>query len=199
MLMALGVVLGVAAIAGDEDTGGLEYLMSKPVTRTTVAAARYLGLVTILAVVAALSGLSLVLSLPAFDLDDPTSTKAPDGTVIHSPGAAASDVFNGTFSSFAVALGLAGIAFLIGATTGRKSLALGIATGIGLGGYVLYTLSNMTDTLEALTWLSPWRWYVDDAMLVNGLTWNVAWPFLTAGVGFILGWWGFARRDLQSA
>jgi ABC-2 type transport system permease protein len=28
MLMALGVVLGVAAIAGDEDTGSLEYLLA---------------------------------------------------------------------------------------------------------------------------------------------------------------------------
>lgn len=183
MLMALGVVLGVAAIAGDEDTGTLEYLLSKPVTRSTVVLARYLGMVTILALVAVLSGLSLVVCCPLFGLDD---------------GATAADVFNGTLSSFAVAVGLAGFAFLLGAVLGHKGLALGIATGVGIGGYVFYTLSTMTGSLEPLTWISPWRWYVADAMLVKGLTWNVVLPFGTALAGLAIGWWGFVRRDLRN-
>jgi hypothetical protein len=35
-------------------------------------------------------------------------------------------------------------------------------------------------------------------MLVKGLTWNGLWPFLTATVGLLLGWWVFLRRDLRS-
>ena len=198
MLMALGVVLGVAAIAGDEDTGTLEYLLSRPVTRSAVVLARYLGMLTILGLVAVLSGLSLVISYPMFGLDEAVTTTAPDGTTTTSPGATAADAFNGTLSSFAVAAGLAGFAFLLGAVLGRKGLALGLATGVGLGGYIFYTLSNMTDSLEPLTWISPWRWYVADAMLVKGLTWNVALPFVTALVGLAVGWWGFLRRDLQN-
>lgn len=198
MLMALGVSLGVAAVAGDEETGALEYTLSKPVTRTTVALARYLDVVTILAIVAVLSGLALLASLPLFDLSKAATTTAASGARVTSPGVTAQDVFNGTFSSFAVGTGLAGVAFLLGAATGRKSLALGVATVVGVGGYVLYTLSNMTGSLEALTWVSPWRWYVADAMLVKGLTWNVGLPFLTAAVGLLAGWWGFVRRDLRN-
>ncbi|GAA1038691.1 hypothetical protein GCM10009557_55400 [Virgisporangium ochraceum] len=198
MLMALGVVLGVAAIAGDEDTGTLEYLLSKPVTRSTVVLARYLGMVTILGLVAAVSGLSLVVSYPMFGLDDDVTTTAPDGATVTSAGATATDAFNGTLSSFAVAVGLAGFAFLLGAVLGRKGPALGIATGAGIGGYVFYTLSNLTGSLEPLTWISPWRWYVADAMLVKGLTWNVVLPFGTALAGLALGWWGFVRRDLRN-
>jgi len=59
MLMAFGVVLGVAAIAGDEDTGGLEYLLAWPVTRSTVTLARFASMLTILASVAAASGWAL--------------------------------------------------------------------------------------------------------------------------------------------
>ena len=198
MMMALGVVLGVAAIAGEEDTGALEYLLAKPITRTTVAFARYAGMVTILAVVSILAGLSLLACLPLFGLTDAVTTVTSTGTATTSPGATASDVFNGTFSSFAVAMGLAGVAFLLGAATGRKGAALAGATGLGIGGYMLYTLSNMTGSLEALTWISPWRWYVADAMLVKGLTWNVALPFVTAVVGLFTGWWGFLRRDLRN-
>ena len=110
----------------------------------------------------------------------------------------AMDVFNGTFASFAVAMGIAGVAFLLGSATGRKGLAMGAASGIAIGGYVLYTLSNMTGSLEALTWVSPWRWYVDKAMLINGLAPEVLLPFVTATVGFVAGWVLFLRRDLQN-
>jgi ABC-2 type transport system permease protein len=198
MLMALGVALGVAAIAGDEDTGALEYLLSKPVTRTTVVFARYTAMVTVLAIVALLSGLSLVVTMPLFDLTKTATITAVNGTKTTFPGATVTDVFNGTVSSFAVAIGLAGVAFLIGSATGRKAVAIGVATALGVGGYVLYTLSNMTDSLGALTWLSPWRWYIADAMLINGLTWNVVLPFLTATVSLLVGWWTFLRRDLQN-
>jgi len=81
------------------------------------------------------------------------------------------------------------VAFLLGTAAGRKALALGIATGLGVGGYVLYTLSNTTGSLEPLTWISPWRWYVADAMLINGLTWNVALPFVLATLSLLVGWW----------
>lgn len=198
MLMALGVALGVAAIAGDEETGALEYLLAKPVTRTTVAFARFAGAVTILLVVSLLSGLALALSLPLFNLDQAVTSTASDGTTVTSPGATATDIFNGTFSSFAVALGIAGVAFLLGGVTGRKSVALGGASAFAIGGYVLYTLSNMTGSLEALTWISPWRWYVDDAMSIFGLTWNVVLPFIAAAIGFVVGWLAFLRRDLQN-
>jgi ABC-2 type transport system permease protein len=198
MLMALGVALGVAAIAGDEDTGALEYLLAKRVNRTTVTLARFVGLVTVLGVVAVVSGLSLVITLPLFQLTDHVTVTAPNGTVTTYPGATAGDVFNGTFSAFAAGLGLAGIAFLLGAVSGRKGLALGGATGLGVGGYVLYALSNTTGSLKPLTWISPWRWYLADAMLVKGLTWNVALPFVTATLSLLLGWWAFLRRDLRS-
>lgn len=198
-LMALGVALGTAAIASDEDTGALEYLLSGPVTRTQVVFARFAAAVSLLLLVSFLSGLSLVLSMPFFELTDSVTTTAADGTTNTAPGATAADIAAGTFSSFAVALGLMGIAFLIGGVTGRKGITLGSASAIGLGGYVLYTLSTTTDSLEFLTWVSPWRWYVDDAMLIDGLTWDVIFPFGTATIGLLIGWQAFLHRDLQSS
>ena len=197
-LMALGVALGTAAIAGDEETGALEYLLSGPATRTQVAFARFAGAISILLLASFVAGLSLVLSMPLFDLADSVTTTASDGTTSTAPGASVGDIAAGTFSSFAVALGLGGLAFLIGAATGRRGITLGGASAIGIGGYVLYTLSSMTNSLEALTWVSPWRWYVDDVMLINGLTWNVALPFITAAVGLLVGSQAFLHRDLRS-
>jgi ABC-2 type transport system permease protein len=158
-LMALGVSLGSAAIAGDEDTGSLEYLLSGPVTRTQVALGRFAAAFTVLLVASTLSALSLIVTMPLFELTDSVTTTLPDGTTSTAPGASA----------------------------------------VGIGGYVLYTLSSMTSSLDALTWVSPWRWYVDDVMLINGLTWSVLLPFAEAAVCLLVGWWAFLRRDLRSS
>ena len=57
----------------------------------------------------------------------------------------------------------------------------------------------MTGSLDFLTWVSPWRWYIDDAMLINGLSWDVLFPFGMAVVGLLVGWFAFLRRDLQNS
>jgi ABC-2 type transport system permease protein len=198
MLMALGIALGTAAIAGDEDTGTLEYMLSRPVTRTTVALSRFVGAFTVLFVVAFLSGLSLVASIPLFELGDAVTTTAADGSSSTAPGATAADAAAGTFSAFAVGVGIFGLAYLIGAVTGRKATTLGVSSGIAIAGYVFYTLSEMTSSLEFLTWVSPWRWYIDDVMLINGLDWDVLLPFGLALVCLVVGWQVFLRRDLQN-
>lgn len=198
-LMALGVSLGVAALSGDEGTGALEYLLSGPVTRTQVVMGRFAGAVTVLIVASAMSGLALVVTMPMFELTDSVTTTLPDGTNSTAPGATFGNIVDGTISAFAIALGLASLAFLIGAITGRKSIALGGAAALGVGGYVLYTLSSMTSSLDGLTWLSSWRWYVDDVMLINGLNWPVLIPFGVAAVSLLIGWWAFLHRDLHSS
>jgi ABC-2 type transport system permease protein len=197
MLMALGVSLGIAAIVGDEETRNLEYLLSGPVQRTTVVFARFAAFVTILFIVSLVSALGLIVSLPLFELTDAVTTTAADGSTVMEPGATAGDVVAGTFASFAVSIGLGSVAFMLGAVIGRKSIALGIATAVGVGGYVLYTLSNMTGSLGFLAWVSPWRWYVDDAMLIDGLAWPVLLPFVTMIVCLVVGWQVFIRRDLK--
>jgi ABC-2 type transport system permease protein len=199
VLMALGIVLGTAAIAGDEDTGVLEYLLARPVTRTTVALSRFAAAVTILLAVSAVSALSLIASIPFFELGDAVTTTGVDGSTATSPGATAGDVAAGTFAAFAVSVGVLGVAYLIGGITGRKGLTLGAASGFAIAGYVLYTLSQTTSSLEALTWVSPWRWYIHDAMLIDGLTPNVLLPFGLALVCLVVGWQVFLRRDLESS
>jgi ABC-2 type transport system permease protein len=198
VLMALGITLGTAAIAGDEDTGVLEYMLSRPVTRTSIALSRFAAAVTILFVVSALTAISLIICIPLFDLGDSVTTTAIDGSSVTAPGATATDIAAGTFAAFAVGLGITGVAYLIGAATGRKGFTLGTSSAIAIASYVLYTLSQTTGALETLTWISAWRWYIDDVMLVNGLDWDVLLPFALAVIGLLVGWRLFLRRDLQN-
>ncbi len=198
LLMALGIALGTASIAGDEEAGTLEYLLSKPVTRTQVAMARFAGVITILLVASLFNLLAVAATAPLFDLTTATTTTASDGSTVTNPGVSFGDLVVGGIAAFSVALGSASVAFFIGAWRGRKAEAMGISAGLAVGGYVFYTLSNVTGDLEALTWLFPWRWYINDAMMINGLTTDVLLPFALAAVCLLAGWQLFLHRDLQS-
>ena len=197
-MLALGVAVGTAAIAGDEDTGVLEYMLARPITRTALAMSRFAGALTILFIVAAVTAIALIICIPIFGLGDSVTTALPDGSTTTQPGATAGDILAGTFAAFAVGVSGFGIAFLIGGVTGRKGFTTAISAAIVGGGYVLYTLANTTGNLEWLTWLSPWRWYIADTMLISGLDWPVILPFITALVGLLIGWQVFLRRDLQN-
>ena len=78
--------------------------------------------------------------------------------------------------------------------TGRKGFTSATSAAIAVRGYVLYTLSDTTDSLEALTWVSPWRWHIADAMLINGLDWDVLLPFGLAIIGLLVGWPAFTPQ-----
>jgi ABC-2 type transport system permease protein len=197
MLMALGVSLGANAIAGDEETGTLEYTLSSSATRAQMLVSRFAGVVTILFAVAVVSGLALLVTAPLFDLTTAKSVTI-DGAPVTNPGVGVSNIAAGTFAAFSVATGIAGIAFLVGGVTGKKGPAIGVATAIAVASYVFYTLANLTGFAKALTWLSSWRWYISKAMFINGLSWEVLLPFLLAAVCAGLAWVAFERRDLQS-
>jgi ABC-2 type transport system permease protein len=198
LLMALGIALGTASIAGDESDGTLEYLLAKPVTRTQVAVARFAGMVTVLVVASVVNLVGVAVTMPLFDLTDSVTITAADGTMSTAAGATVGDLFVGGLSAMAVGLGSGAVAYFIGAATGRRGLALGLASGFAVAGYVLYTLSNVTGAGEALTWISPWRWFIDDAMMVHGLTIDILWSFLLAAIALVAGWRLFLGRDLQS-
>jgi ABC-2 type transport system permease protein len=178
--------------------GTLEYTLASAATRAQILVTRFAGVVTILFAVAAVSGLALLACSPLFDLTSAT-TVTIDGTPVANPGVGVSNVAAGTFAAFAVAPGVAGIAFRVGGLTGKKGRAIGVATAIAVASYVFYTLANLTGVVKPLTWLSSWRWYMAQAMFINGLSWEVVLPFALAVVCGGLAWVAFERRDLQTA
>lgn len=198
LLMALGIALGTAAIAGDEYDGTLEYLLAKPVSRTEIIFARFAGMITVLVIASIVNLVCVAATMPFFNLTDPVKVANAQGKTITAAGANIGDLVVGGLSAMAVGLAAGTIAYFVGAVTGRKGYTLGVASGFAVAGYVLYTLSNVTGSLEWLTWISPWRWFINDAMMVNGLTLNILWPFLLATVALLAGWQLFLRRDLQS-
>lgn len=183
LLVTLGIGLGARAIGGSEGDGTLELLLAQPVTRSRVVAERYAVMVVVLAVVSATLTMSLVALGPLVGLLD---------------GIAIGGLFAANGAAFCLALLHATLAFTVGCATGRAGPAVAGATSAAAGGYLVQGLAAVGGGMPAVERLSPWHWYLDRNILMDGLpSAAVIGPLLVAGLLLAAGCWLFNRRDLR--
>lgn len=179
LLLVFGIGLGVKLIAGQEEDGTLELELTGPTSRQRIYLERllvlFMGLLqqvlvtfAVLLLLNTVAGLNIDFNKIAFMC-------------------VALWLFSSAFGALAMG---------IGAATGRRSLALGVAAGLAM-------LSFMFDALGPtlhqnwMTNVSPWSWYIKDSPLLHDP--NVTSLTLLAVmtiVGAVFGIVGFQRRDL---
>lgn len=183
VLLVLAIGQGVRATAGAEEDGTLEQLVILPVRRRDVLIQRAAacGLVVVAITTAALAA-TLAVS-PAVGLTDGVS-------LVHLVAAFANVA--------ALALVHGALALCVGAATGRRALAAGIASAVAAGGFLLQGLLAASDPPGWTRWSSPWHWYLGRPALVDGWTWPaVAVPLLVTALLVLVATLAFERRDLR--
>jgi ABC-2 type transport system permease protein len=183
LVAVLAIAQGTRAVAGDEEAGTLELLLANPVSRTRVALQRFAALAAMLMAVGA------VLWLVMLAISGPAQL---DGISTAEFAAAAAHLV-----LFGACIG--GLAFAVGAATGRRALALGISAGAAVLGYLANGVLPQVRGLEWTRQASPWHWYLGGEPLRNGL--QVGGVLLLLGVTAVLvvaGTWCFNRRDLAA-
>lgn len=180
LVMAIGA--GSRAIAGEEDAGTLDLLLSTPITRRRVLLDKFVAMLSSTLGVAALLWLAIVVLGPPFDL-------RPD---VANLGAA-------TFSLWLLAMAFGGIALLVGCATGSRGLAVGIASGVALVTFILNVLAPSVEALQPLRKLSPFYYYIGLDPLRNGLDAVHALVLAAISVVFLaVALVAFERRDLAA-
>lgn len=186
-IVILIMALGAAAwsVAGSESDGSLEVTLANPTTRVRLALARWVGVLVMVAVVVAVSTGVLVVSAPAFGLDE---------------GVAWWAYWSAGLQTFAFVVFLASITFSVGAATGSKGLAVAAGAAVAVGGFLLNALGGISEALDSLRWASPWYWMLKDNPVVTepNLV-NTALPLGLAAVVVAIGVFLFTRRDLRGA
>lgn len=180
---ALAVSIGADIVAGEERRRTLAFLLDHPVSRLTAVSAKALVLVVVIgATVLALWGAS-VLSAVVTGVD---RGDAHLGAVCVGLGANA--LFYGA------------LAFAIGAVTGSKSMAAGAGAAVLVLSWFAAGLLPLWPEYADLARFSPWHWYTEPEILVNGIDagylarhLGIAAVLLTVGVV------AFPRRDLRTA
>ncbi|HUY85344.1 MAG TPA: ABC transporter permease subunit [Candidatus Dormibacteraeota bacterium] len=181
LLTMLAVSLGSSLIAREEQDMTIELLLARPVSRGRLLAAKITGGTIILAAVSGVALITVVVTARVFGLDGiPSSAIALAG-----------------FNSFLLAYCTGAIAFLLAATGRARGAAIGIGAMIGVGGYLITSLSGTVGWLKTPAKALPYNYYQSEAILRGTYHWLSALFFVAVvAVCGTLSYLVFRRRDI---
>ena len=182
VVAVMALVMGSAAIAGEERNGTMNILLANPRSRTHVLLSKVLALVLLTALAV-----------------------AAIWATVH-PMAALLSVEIGGLNVEALALHLyvnavfyGMLALAIGAATGNRDTATGGASGILVLSFFAVGLLPLVQGLEGLRKAFPWYYFDGSEPVYNGIAWGHLALLLSASVVLLAAAVvGFNRRDLRS-
>ncbi len=131
---------GARLVAGEEEEGTLETLAALPVSRDRVLLEKAAALVAAVGLLALALLFSSVAMSVAVGMDIPA---------VH--------LFNAAAAMFLLGTEFALIALALSAGTGRRALAIGVATGLAAASYLLFVVAKLVDAFEPFLELSPFH------------------------------------------
>jgi ABC-2 type transport system permease protein len=182
LLVGLGVGFGAAATAGEEERKTIDLLLANPISRRRVVVEKLLAIVIVL----------LALSLVVWAV-------LSVGAAILDMGVGPARLAAVTASVLLLGVCFASVAMLIGAATGHRSVAAGIAAVLAVGAYLVNALAPLAPGLEPWRWLSLFYHTVGYDPLRHGLALDHV--LVLVGVAVLVtlaALVSFQRRDLRT-
>lgn len=173
------ISMGTAAIAGEEDRGTMDMLLSNPIPRERIVLETFAAQIVLTAFLAALVWAALVIFNPVLDVGLSLA-----GTTAASVGMAL------------LALSFGSLALMIGALTGKRSLTVGVASGATIATFFINGLAPLIDSIAWTQRLTPFYWLLDHNPLVSGFQWQLLVLATVIAVFIAVAVWGFRRRDV---
>lgn len=172
-------VVGIVALSSEESHNTAEFLLSHPISRAKIVGLKLLSVIMQI-VVLNLVVIGIVVLLTAVIIDNP-----PYKTMLL--------IF---LAYFILQLQIAFICF--GASAFIKSNAIGLGIGVGFMFYMTNILSNITDDLKLLKYLTPFA-YTDSADIItnNHLTYKYLFVGIAfAALGIALAFIKYTKKDI---
>lgn len=180
-LAGLAVSQGSASIAGEERSGTLGILLANRKSRTRVLVSKMAAMValTLVGALALLAASHLVPVVLAVEIGE-TQINA---MMVHL-------VVNAVFYGF--------LAMAVGAWTGNRSMASGVAVGVMIVSFFAVGLLPLVESLADLVRVFPWYYYDGSEPLINGVDWrHIAVLAGASGLFSAVALVGVNRRDLR--
>jgi beta-exotoxin I transport system permease protein len=182
LFLVFAIGAGARAIAGEEEAGTLDLLLSTPIRRRQLLVDKIGAMVATATALAAVLFVTLWALGPTFDLTVPAAHLAAACLML-------------------LLLGLAfgAIALAIGCATGHRGLALGTTGGLAVLTFIVNAIAPSVDALGWARPLSPFRWYLDPDPLVDGVSLENVLVLATISViAWVAAEITFQRRDLAA-
>ena len=180
LFLVAAVGHGAGTLAGEEERGTIDLLLSSPLSRTRVALEKLAAMCVELAALGVVLWLALWVGARAFSMEV---------SVAHLASATALLVV--------LALAYGAIAFMVAAATGRKTLAIGLTVALAVGAYLVNSLASLVEVLEPFQKATPFHHYAVADPLRQGLDpWHTLFLLAVGAVAAAAGVLLFDRRDL---
>ncbi|MGB3682499.1 MAG: ABC transporter permease subunit, partial [Rubrobacteraceae bacterium] len=174
------ILAAAGAIAGAEENGTIDVLMSNPLPRWQLVAAYFVSTAIALAGILAIFGLILWGSVQFIDAELALGTVA-----------------EGVFGAWPLAIFFGGLAMVASAIFRGKMLAVGVAGGVLFVMYFLNVVSGLVEGLEFLEYFSAIYYY--GSPLTKGIDWaNFAGLTGAAIVLAVAAVFAFQKRDIYT-
>jgi ABC-2 type transport system permease protein len=153
-LLLLTIGYGAAAVAGEEEARRLDLVVSLPVSRRRIVTEKAATMALQAALVSAVTYVCM-LAGRAFDLD-----------------LDAWNLATATFGVMLLAVGFGLLSLAIGAASGERGTAIGVASTGAVASYLLSSLAPVVSWLDPFKVVSPFYWAVGNNQLTTGLGWD---------------------------
>ena len=181
IVAVLGIGMGVAAVAGEEDRGTLNLLMAQPVTRTSVILQKTAAAAVLIGAVMAALLVTLLIFNPIVDLEFGFEQMV------------AANVGLGLIAFVFYAFALA-----VGATTGRRGLTVGVSAAFTAATFFINGFAPLVEDLEWAQRLTPFFWLQEPNPLADGFAFGWFGLMLLVALALIaVAIVGFNRRDID--
>ncbi len=182
LLMIAAIGAGARAIAGEEERRTLDLLLANPISRRRLVVEKLGALAAEISFLGVVLWLSLLVGVEAVGMH-----------------ISAGHLAAATTSAALLAVAYGAIALLVGAATGRRGVAIGVAGSAGVAAYLVSSLAALVDFLEPVSRTSPFYHYVASDPLREGLApEHVTFLLALALVAAVLSVLAFERRDLAA-
>ena len=180
MLIILAVIMFTGLLAGEEGEGILQTLLVQPITRSRVYIEKLLAAMLVLAV--AVGGVLLGIAI---------------GLAIIHEHLNLGHVLEAGLATWLIGLVFGTFGYSLGAITGKRGIAGGIAGVLAFATVLVTTLSDSIDSLKTAEKLSPFHYFNKPGILQYGVHWHDLMVLGSMSIVFVVvGYLIFIRRDI---
>ncbi len=181
LVLVLAIGSGARTLAGEEDAGRLDLVLSYPLRRRDAVLVKGAAVAAEIVTVCVVAGIAIALLDPLVGLD------LASGRLAAALGSLA-----------ALGLFYGWLALAVGAALPSRALAIGIPAALAAGAYLVSGLHELAGWLDPFRFLSPF-WLVGSSPLQNGAEgWGVLVVVVVSFVVLAAGSLLLERRDLET-
>ncbi len=182
VFIAYGIGRGSRLIAGEEQDGTLEVVIVSPVTRSQLVVEKAAGLAVGVTALGTALFVAIVIATAVVGMGIPTAHAAI-----------------GAMAMVLIGLQHGWLALAVGAATGRRGLAVGVAGVAAVSGYLLHVLGALVDAVAPWQRLSPFTQATGAGPVSGDVPLGFAWLAVSSIAFVAVALPLFERRDIATA